>query len=223
MRLTEDGVNEQKSRILQAAFRVFADVGFEAAKMEDIAKLAGVSRSPLYYHFNNKYRLFIEMFKNYCEIYTTDAARCLSQEGDFFQKIENLLRFFRTEFNTGAGKISADVLGNIQGLEEARGYEIKVRKTVYGLLIKQIEEAIKDGTLISDADPIIIGDMIHLWGEGLNSAGLGLMRVEYDGITMEESYATKKHIGTKYEDILIKESIKMLKRSFGANHENSTE
>jgi AcrR family transcriptional regulator len=220
MRLSEDGVREQKRKILQAAFKVFSDEGFEAAKMEDIARLAGISRSPLYYYYNNKYQLFIEMYENYCDTYTANCIHYLAQSCDFFQNIENFFRFLRAEFYNGVGKISADVLSDIQGLEEANECNKKVRRTVFNYLVEQIKDAIKDGTLNSNADPVLIADIIHLIGEGLNSEGFMNHKMEQDGIALKDTVAIKKHIGLAYENILIKESIKMLKKSFGANNEN---
>ncbi|WP_028454753.1 TetR/AcrR family transcriptional regulator [Chitinilyticum litopenaei] len=44
--------------ILEAAFRLFAEKGYAATKMEDIARAAGVSRGTPYLYFPNKEELF---------------------------------------------------------------------------------------------------------------------------------------------------------------------
>lgn len=46
------------TRILEAAADVFAECGFERAKVDDIAERAGVAKGTIYYHFQGKDELF---------------------------------------------------------------------------------------------------------------------------------------------------------------------
>lgn len=58
MRQTYDETEALKKRIVVASREVFAEKGYAATKMSDIAERANVSRGPLYYHFQNKQVLF---------------------------------------------------------------------------------------------------------------------------------------------------------------------
>jgi AcrR family transcriptional regulator len=49
---------ERPGEILDAALRVFAEKGFSAARMEDIAKAAGVTKGTIYLYFENKEQVF---------------------------------------------------------------------------------------------------------------------------------------------------------------------
>jgi AcrR family transcriptional regulator len=49
--------------MLEAARRLFAEVGYEAASMDLIAKTAGVSKATLYAHFDSKENLFVEILE----------------------------------------------------------------------------------------------------------------------------------------------------------------
>ena len=49
---------ERPSQILDAALEVFAEHGMAAARLEDIAKRAGVSKATIYLYFPNKEALF---------------------------------------------------------------------------------------------------------------------------------------------------------------------
>lgn len=51
--------HEKVDVIFQAAIKVFADSGFDQAKMDDIAKEAGVAKGTIYYHFKSKEDLFV--------------------------------------------------------------------------------------------------------------------------------------------------------------------
>lgn len=47
-----------RTRILDAAVKVFADKSFEGSRIDEIAKEAGVPKSLIYYHFKSKEEIF---------------------------------------------------------------------------------------------------------------------------------------------------------------------
>ena len=49
---------ERPAEILDAALKVFAQKGFAAARMDDIAKDAGVTKGTIYLYFENKEAVF---------------------------------------------------------------------------------------------------------------------------------------------------------------------
>ena len=49
--------------ILDAAFAVFGETGFARAKIDDVARLAGVSKGTVYLYFDSKESLFREMVR----------------------------------------------------------------------------------------------------------------------------------------------------------------
>ena len=54
---------KKSEMMLEAARRLFAEVGYEAASMDLIAKTAGVSKATLYAHFESKENLFVEILE----------------------------------------------------------------------------------------------------------------------------------------------------------------
>jgi AcrR family transcriptional regulator len=54
---------ERLEEILDAAQQVFGDCGFMRAKLDDVARLAGVSKGTLYRYFDSKETLFREMVR----------------------------------------------------------------------------------------------------------------------------------------------------------------
>jgi AcrR family transcriptional regulator len=54
---------ERPGQILDAALRVFSEKGLEAAKLEEIATLAGVSKGTIYLYFQSKEDLFREVVR----------------------------------------------------------------------------------------------------------------------------------------------------------------
>ena len=54
---------EKRDRIIDAAVDVFADKGFRAARISDIARAAGVADGTIYLYFDNKDELLITIFE----------------------------------------------------------------------------------------------------------------------------------------------------------------
>lgn len=52
---------DKRRAILDAAFRIFAEVGYEQASVESIAAEAGVAKATIYNHFGDKERMFREV------------------------------------------------------------------------------------------------------------------------------------------------------------------
>lgn len=60
-----------KDRILQVALKLFAQHGFEGARMEKIAAEVGINKASLYFHFKSKEEIFQELFRNIIIQYRT--------------------------------------------------------------------------------------------------------------------------------------------------------
>lgn len=70
---------QRRAEILAAAFACFAERGFAATRMEDVAVRAGIAKGTLYLHFPDKERLFIELVSGV-------ASPILEEVGGMVQK-----------------------------------------------------------------------------------------------------------------------------------------
>ncbi len=85
-----------RARLIQSAEKVFARDGFEAAKLEEIAKDAGHTRGAVYANFDSKEDLFLALLER--EISSRIAA--LEREMDKVHEPEAKLRVMRDFFMT---------------------------------------------------------------------------------------------------------------------------
>lgn len=53
---------DTRSRILASAYRVFSDLGFSGASLDQIAEDAGLTKGAVYWHFSSKNDLFLALF-----------------------------------------------------------------------------------------------------------------------------------------------------------------
>jgi TetR/AcrR family transcriptional regulator len=75
---------ETRAAILAAAERHFAERGFEAARLEDIAADVGVRRAAIFYHFPDKHELYAAVLDEVLG----DATRALPARGSAAQRLE---------------------------------------------------------------------------------------------------------------------------------------
>ena len=52
---------QRRTQLLDTAVHVFAERGYHAASMNDVAEAAGVTKPVLYQHFSSKRDLFVEL------------------------------------------------------------------------------------------------------------------------------------------------------------------
>ena len=73
---------ERPKQILDAALAVFAKCGLAAARLDDIAKLAGLSKGTIYLYFPNKEELFREVVRTSVVAYIARAEAVFEAERD---------------------------------------------------------------------------------------------------------------------------------------------
>ena len=78
---------ERPKQILDAALAVFAERGLAAARLDDVAKLAGLSKGTIYLYFPNKEELFREVVRTSVVAYIARAEAVFETERDPMQSL----------------------------------------------------------------------------------------------------------------------------------------
>lgn len=89
-------------QVLEGARQVFLTKGFEGASVDDIARVAGVSKATLYSYFSDKRLLFLEVAKSECcrqadEAQARIGCDCSAQEA-LSIAARTLVDFFTSDF-----------------------------------------------------------------------------------------------------------------------------
>jgi len=85
---------EKYNKILEAATRVFAREGFHNAKIEDVAKEAGVAHGTVYLYFEGKDDLLISIFRENLEELVEYVGSEVEKETNAEDKLRSRIRWF---------------------------------------------------------------------------------------------------------------------------------
>lgn len=136
-----------RERILETALAEFAARGYDGARLEDIARAAGLSRPTLLYHFESKQGLYAAVVQHTTAEWAAETRRAISVNLQGFEQIASLVEaafhFFEThgdfvrvlrreaiEGGERLGAASADVLAPFI----AEGVSFLERETAAGRL-----------------------------------------------------------------------------------------
>lgn len=89
--MSEEKVKATENVILDAAMKVFTRRGFAGARMEEIAKEAGINRALLHYYFRDKETMFNLIFETRFKEFFSGIARILSSDLPLFEKIRQMI------------------------------------------------------------------------------------------------------------------------------------
>ncbi|WP_394850650.1 TetR family transcriptional regulator [Pendulispora brunnea] len=93
-RRTPEDAAKTRETILDAGLRVFAELGFAAAQLEEIAKRAGVTRGAFYHHFTNKADLYGAILRERWTSVMAPVLDVLCTEGEPAAKIHGFVASF---------------------------------------------------------------------------------------------------------------------------------
>lgn len=84
---THKRAESRRIAILEAARKCFFQYGLERTRMDDIARLARISRPALYEHFDNKLAIFVALARYLVESFLTAAEWELHGSGSVWERI----------------------------------------------------------------------------------------------------------------------------------------
>jgi AcrR family transcriptional regulator len=71
---------ERRRQLLEAALAVFAERGYHATRVSDIAARAGVSQGTVYWYFNSKGDLYQAAFMHYLDVMTEPLSKLAARQ-----------------------------------------------------------------------------------------------------------------------------------------------
>jgi AcrR family transcriptional regulator len=146
---------ERPAEIVRAAYEVFSEKGFASARLDDIARRAGVSKGALYLYFETKQDIFEAVVKDAVAPNIGAIEQfALGFPGPFEQLIRMMIpRVAEMADRTGMGKVIKMVIGESGNFPEiARIWHDDVIAKGIGLLTSVIAQAQERGE-VRPGDP----------------------------------------------------------------------
>ena len=130
-----------RENILAAAIQLFAEYGYHAAPLRDIARIAGIQAASIYHHYANKQSLLVEIMETHMQRLISALEHILRTYDDPTQRLYHAIAshiHLHTSYKNEFFIIDTE----IRALEdENRPYILALRKEYETLL----QELVKDG------------------------------------------------------------------------------
>jgi AcrR family transcriptional regulator len=144
-----------RQRILQAAARVFRELGYSGTRLTDIAEAADMKTGSLYYHFDSREALVEEVVLEgvrRTKDAVQDRLRSLPESATYLQKLEVMIETHLTFVLLQGDIASASIPLVWQIPQEIRERTLVVQRA-YGAIWRQVLEAARDaGEIRSDVN-----------------------------------------------------------------------
>ena len=146
--------------LLDAALRLFAHKGFAATRIDDVARLAGVSKGTLYLYYASKDELFKAVVRNSLGLVIAKGSDMVDRwEGSTCDLLHQLaLTWWAHVGNFEVSGIFKIVIAEVGNLPElAQFYVDEVIKPTHELLGKAVRRGIERG----EFRPLDVNDVVH--------------------------------------------------------------
>lgn len=157
-----DKANKRED-ILNSALRLFLEKGFNATSIEEITRLAGVSKGSFYTYFQSKEELLNEVIRLFLDAATKRSSSFL--EGKTDKPLEALKAFF--DLNLELAKEYASNIFTL--IREVSFAPIQTREKLTASFGKLVEERIREfiynikGSCDESDITILLGTIVNFW------------------------------------------------------------
>lgn len=142
-----DPSHETRTRILEAAVKVFASKGYHDAKVDDIVNEAQTSKGAFYFYFPSKQDIFIALSDTFADLLESKLTEAMQSESHGVQQMDAALRVSLGLFSQyrGLAKIALVQAVGLGAVFEERRRAINDRIT--RLIQTRLETAMAEGSI----------------------------------------------------------------------------
>ncbi len=178
MSIRKENKKKKETAILESALTVFAKKGYAAAKISNIANMAGVGKGTIYEYHQSKEELFFSVFEWYVDSMAGRSMVEVSRLGG--DPSDRLLAFMESVFNSAYTQIDSfsvfiefwSAAGNPPTRDRYRSTLLEMYGTFSNIIIRLIDEGKQTGVFRGDVDADSVaaglvstmdGMMLHGW------------------------------------------------------------
>ncbi|PZA11772.1 hypothetical protein DNX69_11705 [Rhodopseudomonas palustris] len=137
-RVRADNYDDKYRAILDSAATLFAKVGYPSAKLQDVAKACGATKSMLYHYFPTKDDLLLALLIDHLERLLAEIDRALSESRSPEEQLQRFVDVFVTKSSQSRQR-HVSAMNDAKFLPSEKRAQVlklerKVRRTLSGLL-----------------------------------------------------------------------------------------
>ncbi|MEE8335179.1 MAG: TetR/AcrR family transcriptional regulator [Candidatus Neomarinimicrobiota bacterium] len=90
--------DQRKNQIMDAALKVLIKNGYSQARMDDIVKVSGLSKGAIYWYYNSKKELYLDLINFWVQRYSVTLNHIVEEKSSASQQLRDLLSFFIDQY-----------------------------------------------------------------------------------------------------------------------------
>jgi len=154
-----DKRDETIRHILEAAAKTFSEVGFEGARMDEIAKRATVNKATIYYHIGDKKALYAEVLHDIIGNALERSLRNLQDTQSPEEKLKSYISSVTHTMDQHPYLAPIMMREQISGGQNLPEVTARLLANIIGTLTDILEEGAKQGVFI-ETIPFIVHSMV---------------------------------------------------------------
>lgn len=157
---------ETRSRILEAALKLFSNYGYNKASVDDICSEAGISKGAFYHHFESKQALFLALLDSWLQ--TIDKAIEASKDKTAPETFMQMTEAFPYIFETSGEGLPMFLEFWQQASRDKKVWEASIApyRRYHKYFTSLIKKGVEEGSFV-EVDPELASRMIVSTAMGL--------------------------------------------------------
>lgn len=171
-RKTKEDAEVTRQNLLGAALKVFSRQGYAAARLEDVAEEAGVTRGAIYWHFKNKADLYNTLVAETLGGIQSVVDRAVHQGGTFLEIQRRVMIYITTlpevdEVYRAVMELTILKTGYEPELQEGLRAKNEAARQVEEELAGYFRMGIAIGEVRAELDPVIVARSMMAYMNGI--------------------------------------------------------
>lgn len=153
------GKEATRERILEAAATVFAASGYSVATMDEIARVSGLSKGSLYFHFTSKEELFLALMDHLAERIWSAVTPAMASVRGAPARIAAALRAVLSVFESAPGLTRVTIVQGPTAGEAALARQASLREAFESVIARYVKELVDEGR-VPPQDPRLTASIL---------------------------------------------------------------
>lgn len=172
MRRTSEEAAKTRQAILDAALEIFSQYGYEAARLQEIAEAAGVTRGAIYHHFNDKAGLLQKLLEETDLRAERVVDRAIVDGGSLVEIMTRMLIYSLTQLEQDdqlyqVHRLSTMNHGADPRLVDIHHRQIEQREQLIDSMASLVAQGIIMGEFREDLDPMLVARAFIAYQNGV--------------------------------------------------------